>query len=187
MSAQIAETDFFQRLDQAMTGDCANNVVACVRKVLCDAIRDSSLPIPAACYQTEDDHYARRLLHRSDEHGYSVIAMTWAPGQSTPIHDHSGLWCVEGICAGALEVVQYELMEQDDERFRFESRGCIQACTGSAGSLIPPHEYHTIANPDADNIAISVHVYSGDLDCCSTFAPQADNWYLRETRNLTLD
>ncbi len=32
-------------------------------------------------------------------------------------------------------------------RYRFEPRGTMNAGPGSAGSLIPPHEYHTIRNP----------------------------------------
>ena len=84
---------------------------------------------------------ARRL-------GYSVVAMTWGPGQGTPIHDHCGLWCVEGVWDGQLEITQYELLERDGERFRFRAAGGMQAGPGSAGSLIPPHEYHTIRNAE---------------------------------------
>src|SRR3546814_12513459 len=81
--------------------------------------------------------------------------MTWAPGQGTPIHDHCGLWCVEGFWDGELEITQYELLERDGERFRFRAAGGMHAGPGSAGSLIPPHEYHTITNASGDKIAIS--------------------------------
>ncbi len=26
--------------------------------------------------------------------------MTWGPGQGTPLHDHAGIWCVEGVVEG---------------------------------------------------------------------------------------
>ena len=39
--------------------------------------------------------------------------------------------------------MQYELLERDGDRFRFRAAGGMHAGPGSAGSLIPPHEYHT--------------------------------------------
>ncbi len=97
------------------------------------------------------------------------------------------MWCVEGVFAGAIEVVQFELTDQQDDLFRFERRGSIQAGVGSAGSLIPPHEYHTIANPFPDEIAVSVHVYSATMIRCHVFEPQGDHWFKRVPKTLGLD
>lgn len=47
------------------------------------------------------------------------------------------MWCVEGVWEGFLEVTPYELLENRDGRYRFESRGTMNAGPGSAGSLIP--------------------------------------------------
>src|SRR3546814_4100232 len=105
--------------------------------------------------------------------------MTWAPGQGTPIHDHCGLWCVEGFWDGELEITQYELLERDGERFRFRAAGGMHAGPGSAGSLIPPHEYHTITNASGDKIAISLHIYKAPMDICSKFQPPSGEWFLR--------
>jgi predicted metal-dependent enzyme (double-stranded beta helix superfamily) len=143
--------------------------------------------LPACVYEAEADHYARREIYRSDEHGYSVIAMTWGPGQGTQIHDHSGMWCVEGVWHGALEITQYELVEHDEERFRFQAVGSMQAGAGSAGSLIPPHEYHTIRNPSDSSVAISLHIYKGTMTCCSVFKPLGQQWFERGLRQLCLD
>jgi hypothetical protein len=97
------------------------------------------------------------------------------------------MWCVEGVWNGALEIAQYQLLERDDCRFRFNFVGAIQAGPGSAGSLIPPHEYHAIRNPSDDAIAVSVHVYSAPMTCCSVFKPTADQWYERGESQLALD
>ena len=174
-------------LDDAVRHDCADELTACLRNALCRLIRDPSVKLPACCYERATDHYARRELYRSDEHGYTVIAMTWGPGQGTPIHDHCGMWCVEGVWHGELEITPYELTGEEDGRYRFEPRGTMHVGPGSAGSLIPPHEYHTIRNPSADAIAVTLHVYRGPMTQCSVFQPVRERWYSRDQRQLALD
>ena len=175
-------------LNAAVCHDCPTAITDDLRNTLCELIRDPAVKLPACCYERATDHYARRELYRSDEHGYSVIAMTWGPGQGTPLHDHSGLWCVEGVWDGQLEITQYELLERDGERFRFRAAGGMQAGPGSAGSLIPPHEYHSIRNPSDSAVTVSLHIYSGPMTRCSVFQPlPEDRWYGRDVRQLGLD
>ena len=166
--------------DEAATTDA-------LRNALCKLIRSPEVQLPACVYEREDDHYARRELYLSEEHGYSVVAMTWGPGQGTPIHDHCGMWCVEGVWHGSLEITPYELTEQKDGNYHFEPRGTMYVGPGSAGSLIPPHEYHTIRNPSKDGIAVTLHVYRGAMTQCSVFRPIDERWYSRDQRQLSLD
>ena len=175
------------QLTAAVCHDCPAEITDALRNALCELIRDPQVKLPACCYERAEDHYARRELYKSDQHGFSVIAMTWGPGQGTPIHDHAGMWCVEGVWHGSLEITPYELMETRDDRFRFESRGTMNVGPGSAGSLIPPHEYHTIRNPSRDATAVTVHVYRGSMTQCSVFRPIESNWYSRDQRKLSLD
>ncbi|MFK8053256.1 MAG: cysteine dioxygenase [Woeseiaceae bacterium] len=160
-----------------------------IKTELCKMIRSRAFELPASVLQPMPDRYARRLIHRDEEKGYSIVAMTWGPCQSTPIHDHSGMWCVEGVCAGTIDVLQFELMEQDaDQRFRFESRNSYMAGIGSAGCLIPPYEYHLIANPCDRNPAVSLHIYGGDMHQCQVFVQeQQTEWYQKVTKDLSFD
>mgnify|MGYP006166885953 FL=1 len=174
-------------INAAVTGDCQRQTTDCIRNGLSELIRKRAMTLPACVLEPVADHYARRELYRCEKSGYSVVAMTWGPGQGTPIHDHSGLWCVEGVWHGQLEITQYELREQDGERFRFEAVGTNIAGVGSAGSLIPPHEYHTIRNPSATDIAVSLHIYKQALTCCAHFHPEGEGWYTKADRQLGLD
>jgi len=176
-----------ESIDDAVRNNSQDYTVRELRGSLCRLIRDESVQLPEEIFQPAEGHYARRELHRSEELGYSVIAMTWGPGQGTPIHDHCGMWCVEGVWTGELEVVQYDMVERDEDRFKFREVGAIQAGQGSAGSLIPPHEYHTIQNAQKDSIAVSVHVYSGCMTNCNVFEPEGGNWYKRIPKPLSLD
>ncbi|MGH8126537.1 MAG: cysteine dioxygenase [Rhodanobacteraceae bacterium] len=180
-------TKLVRTLDAAIdTSDTASTMRA-LRVALCDAINADEVRLPDCVFEGCAEHYARRELYCSPEHGYCVIAMTWSPGQGTPIHDHSGMWCVEGVWQGALEVVQYELCEQQDPRYRFVPAGVIQAGAGSAGSLIPPHEHHTICNASDTDIAVSVHVYQDRMSSCNVFEPERGEWYIRHPQELHLD
>ena len=174
-------------IDEAVAKGDQHAVTAALRVVLCGLIRDRDVCLPDCVHEPVEDHYARRELYRSPEFGYSIVAMTWGPGQGTPIHDHCGLWCVEGVWDGELEITQYELLEQDGDRFRFRAAGGIHAGPGSAGSLIPPHEYHAIRNASADRVAISLHIYKAPMEACSMFVPQEGEWFSRAAKALPQD
>jgi 3-mercaptopropionate dioxygenase len=174
-------------LDAAVVSGDQHAVTCALRNTLCGLIVDPEVRLPDCVHDPIVDHYARRELYRSARHGYSVVAMTWGPGQGTPVHDHSGLWCVEGVWGGQLEITQYELLERAGERFRFRAAGGMRAGPGSAGSLIPPHEYHSIRNASPDAIAISLHIYKAPMECCSMFLPQEGEWYVRAPKALATD
>jgi 3-mercaptopropionate dioxygenase len=175
-------------IDAAVGKTTTHDITDSLRNSLCKLIRDNAVKLPDCVFEPCAEHYARRELYRSEEHGYCVVAMTWGPGQGTPIHDHDGMWCVEGVWNGALEIVQYELLEHDAQNYRFQPVGSIQAGTGSAGSLIPPHEYHSIRNPSDNAVTVSLHIYSGPMTQCAVFQPlPEDRWYARNIRVLGLD
>ena len=126
--------------------------------------RSGSIRLPDSFKRPKPEGYARRLLHRDPDRGYSAVVMTWAPGQRTALHDHSGIWCVEGVVEGQMEVTRYDLVDEDQGAFRFEQKGHVLASVGSAGCLIPPFEYHILGNALADRPSITLHVYGGDMN-----------------------
>jgi len=176
-----------RELDEAIRDRSDIELTKALRHTLCRLMREHSLSLPQEVFEPNADHYARREIYRSPSLGYTVIAMTWGPGQGTPVHDHSGLWCVEGVVAGSLEIVQYELLARDGDNFHFEERGTLDAGAGSAGSLIPPHEYHSIRNASDRDVAVSLHVYGGEMNCCSMFQPLGEDWYSCCAKPLSLD
>jgi len=168
-------------------GSSDNEITNNIRNALCQLMEDDRIELPAEVYENDSDHYTRRLIHQDDDLKFTIMAMTWGPSQATPIHDHDGLWCVEAVWHGQIEVVQYELMEDGGERVRFEPRTTMRAGPGSAGSLIPPHEYHTIANPQTDQTALTLHIYADALEQWCVFQPIGEGWYQRVEKQLSLD
>lgn len=176
-----------EMLDAAVQQPDTESITQSIKQGLCSLISEGAFRLPEYVHTDCKDHYARRLLHRSDEHGYSVVAMTWGPGQGTPLHDHAGLWCVEAVCDGRIRVKQYELQEAERGRYRFSDEGEVEAGVGTAGCLIPPHEYHTIANACGEDCAVSLHIYGGDMEACNTYEPVGNGWYTREEHELGFD
>lgn len=157
-----------------------------VQDDLAELIADRGLTFDPHLTEPCEEHYARRLLHREPDGSFTVVLMTWGPRQGTPLHDHAGIWCVEGVVDGRMEVRQLELVEEDAEgTCRFAERGRSISGVGSSGALIPPFEYHTLANALHDRPSITVHVYGGEMDRCSVFEAMDDGTFRRRTRSLS--
>ncbi|MDX1632157.1 MAG: cysteine dioxygenase family protein [Thermoanaerobaculia bacterium] len=174
-------------LDRATAFEDRRELSREVKETLERHTEEQTLILPPEIQTPAEDSYARRLLHLDPEGRYSLLAMVWGPDQGTPLHDHAGMWCVEGVYHGEIDVCQFELKERDNGRFRFEAGETVRAGLGDAGALIPPFEYHTIANPHSDRSAMTLHVYGGEMTECTVFEPVGDGWYRRETKELGYD
>jgi predicted metal-dependent enzyme (double-stranded beta helix superfamily) len=172
------------RLDEAVRAPHVEAIAEQVKGVLQDALRNG-LSLPGEFHVSLPDTYARRLLHRDPDGRYTVVVMTWGPGQGTALHDHAGIWCVECVVDGQMEITQYDLLSEDGGAFRFSEQTRVSAARGSAGCLIPPFEYHTLANASAANASVTLHVYGGEMDHCHVFEPAGDGSYRRVTRALS--
>jgi predicted metal-dependent enzyme (double-stranded beta helix superfamily) len=174
------------RLDAAVQLGDPTAITQQIKQELQAAMHAGAVSLPERFHQVRPEGYARRLLHRSDELGYTAVVMTWGPGQRTPLHDHAGIWCVEGVVEGRMDVTQFDLVDDSAGAFRFEARGCVHAAVGSAGCLIPPFEYHVLANA-LDTPSITLHVYGGEMTTCHVFEPIDDapgGRYARRDRAL---
>jgi 3-mercaptopropionate dioxygenase len=127
--------------------------------------------------------YARHLVYRHCHDRYAIVAMVWRPGQGTPIHDHGGIWCVEGVYQGQMQVTQYDVTLLDARQAKAVPVRQITAGLGNVGALIPPHEYHVMANTSQET-AITLHVYGGELKRCHVFLEAQDGTYTIEERQL---
>ena len=175
------------RLDAAVDETDPGTIVHRVKAALQSALRANDLELPARFRKTRPDKYARRLLHRDPEGRYTAVVMTWGPGQATVLHDHSGLWCVDCVVDGEIAVDQYDLVSEDRGRYAFEPQTHVTASRGEAGCLIPPFEYHTLANASLDRASLTLHVYGGEMSQCHVFEPAGDGTYRRVTRDLSYD
>lgn len=178
--------ELVSRLDAAVRLEQVEEITSGVKDALVDLIGRRAFVLPESVCRPAEGCYARRLVHRSDDLGYTVVAMVWGENQGTALHDHDGSWCVEGVVDGEISVTQYDLLEQAGQRWRFRRCDTISGLVGSAGTLIPPYDYHTIANSRTDGGAsVTLHVYGTELKECGVFLGGEDGWYDYQTRSLT--
>jgi predicted metal-dependent enzyme (double-stranded beta helix superfamily) len=176
------------RLDRSVEAGTPQAITASVKADLEHVLGGRRLSLPAAFTTPRPDCYARRLLHRDPRGRYSAIVMTWGPGQGTAVHDHGGLWCVEGVVDGEIAVTQYLVEQESDGFYRVVPIGSLLAGTGSAGCLIPPTDHHVLANARPSRASVTLHVYGGDLDDCKVFLPATpDGRYAESTRMLSFN
>jgi len=171
-------------LDRSVRAGEISEVTSRIAAGLQELARDGEIRLSEAMTETLPETYARRLLHRCPATGYTAVVMTWGPGQQTQLHDHAGMWCVECIVEGELEVLQYDLVEQIDDRCRFRQRQAVRASVGDAGCLIPPFEYHVLRNALADRSSVSLHVYAGEMNRCNLYLPGRDGWWEKTATTL---
>ena len=175
-------------IDEAVVQPSCEKITHSLKIGLQELILEGQIVLPQELCSTCQDHYGRRLLYRSPEHGYAVVAMVWGPGQGTALHDHAGTWCVEGVVRGQIEVTRYDVVERSGEAWRFDRQDTMTTGVGAAGSLIPPFDYHTIRNADGSATSVTVHIYGREMDQCTIFEPQGEGgWYRPRSKALGYD
>ena len=108
--------------------------------------------------------YVRRALYRSPRHGYQVLAMTWGPGQGSPVHDHADTWGVEAVLRGHLEVLDYSVRDRNRALVRMHASDHHALEDGRVIGLLPPHDLHSCRNPSTRETTVTLHVYGTPLE-----------------------
>ena len=168
----IAFCQPIEEIEAAIASDRVTELAA----VLARLGRTGAFADPNLFAKPVDEHYARRLIWRHPQGRFVVVGMTWAPGQGTLLHDHSGLWGGELVVGGAIREQTYVLLESEGGRHRFAASTTSVATSGAVGVVAPPFEYHRIENA-GDDVAHTVHVYAGDLVRSRCFKKLEDGWY----------
>lgn len=96
--------------------------------------------------------YTRNLLF--EEGDFSVWAMNWAPGASTPIHDHHCSCCF-AVIKGVITEAWYEAVDETHAKLMREEVRKV----GYLAAMLPSGpNIHQMRN-DGPDFAVSVHIY----------------------------
>ena len=116
--------------------------------------------LPATFALADTKRYQQRLLWCDPLQRFSVVSFVWAPGQTTPIHDHT-VWGMVGVLRGeerceefARDPVTGQLLPGDRHPL---PAGSIDRVSPRVGDI------HRVSNALADQASVSIHVYGANI------------------------
>jgi len=158
--------DFIASFSNLMEfGRDENLIVEHGRPMLKELVRfDDWLP---ADYSLADPHrYRQYLLYCDGLERFSVVTFVWAPGQSTPIHNHT-VWGMIGILRGG-EICQSYRQVADG---KLHALGDPRRLSPGDVDVVSPlrGDIHKVRNAYDDRDSISIHVYGGNIGAIRRF------------------
>ena len=106
----------------------------------------------------------RRLSLRQPQgpDDYAVLLIAWPPRHATPIHDHDGLWGIELVLDGALQVESFAIAVTPS--LQLVQRGTMPLGIGDHAAFSDRDYAHRCRNLSAQRPALTLHVYGGALE-----------------------
>jgi predicted metal-dependent enzyme (double-stranded beta helix superfamily) len=153
--------DFVRHLNHIVSNPLSAETPTRVAEKVQGLLRNPLL-LSAENRRSSPHSYRRHVLHVDSDGRYSVLAIVWEEGQSTPVFRSSG-WSVIGVYEGELREASYRLLGGSDGADRLlpagvthHGRGGILFQSGTEGSL------QRLDNP-ASQTAVTLHVYGFDV------------------------
>jgi predicted metal-dependent enzyme (double-stranded beta helix superfamily) len=113
--------------------------------------------LPDDYARPDPGRYQQYLLHCDSRERFSVVSFVWAPGQTTPVHNHT-VWGLVGVLRGG-EMTQtysrHDLLEEGPPRLL--APGDVEALSPTVGDI------HRVWNASSDRPSVSVHVYGANI------------------------
>lgn len=141
---------------------------------------------PATGDDTTPDRYRRHLIAEGDNDLYSALLISWPAAHRTPIHDHAGLWGIELVLDGALEVEEFALGGDLEQPTLTPSRALMLG-VGDAAVFTGRRYAHRCKNLSSTRPAQSLHVYGGVLDRYHAFQAAPRGGYSARTQHARVD
>ena len=131
------------------TGMSTDNLSAALRKAV-DAEKGWLRPEHRV---GDPARYMRHLVYIDPEDGFVITAITWLPGQQSPVHGHF-VWCAYGVAEGELEEEQFRAPGALLEPLGKKTIRAGEIAEFDLGGPI----YHRVANRSAKPL-VTLHVY----------------------------
>lgn len=162
--------------DAAMRAGEPAQIVQRLADGLRGLLADRTDAVPGWLLAGTPEGYVRRELHRASS-GYQIVAITWPPGQGSPVHDHADTWGIEALLRGRLEVVDYRIVAQHRALAELRPAASHTLEPGTVLGLLPPHDLHACRNASARETAVTLHIYGRALETVKRYTEVGDGLY----------
>lgn len=132
--------------------------------------------------------YRRRLLNNPQD-DFQIVQVYWAPGQTSPIHDHQGVVGAVAALQGRSVEVKYRITQDNGEHVRLIPGEETTLGARVASPIYPdePGQLHCMHNPSTNEPSVTVHVYLRPVVQFNQYQPQPGGWYQRVPTRLWFD
>lgn len=120
--------------------------------------------------------YCRIPLPTPPSCEYEALLIAWPAGHVTPVHDHDGLWGMELVLDGVLQVEAFDLHVGDE--LHLHPRETLLLGLGDSTTFSEADYAHRCRNLSAHHPALSLHIYGGTLESYRAFAEEAPGQWL---------
>lgn len=122
----------------------------------------------AASFANEGEGFRRHPLASVNSLGHSALLMYWPAGYATLPHDHDGLWGIEVVIDGRLDIDEY-IKSGDADCPALTLARSLQLGAGEAAMFTSERYVHRCRNRSNVEGALTLHVYGGVLDGYTAF------------------
>jgi cysteine dioxygenase len=141
-----------------------------IRTLLADFPVDEASLAPYLTWNGQ--HYTRNLIDKTGL--YELLAICWEVGQASSVHNHQEQNCWMATPIGSLRVENFHLEFQDIAAgtCRLTASNIVEMSPANPCAVDPKDPVHRVVNPrDANQRAVSLHVYSRPFDSCVVYSP----------------
>jgi hypothetical protein len=174
-SDRLCQTRWLQRvLDCLVAFKRANtpDALPALRNQLSALAADENAP-RAHAFAPEGEQFRRHPIASVESLDCSALLMYWPAGHATLPHDHAGLWGIEVVIDGRLDVDEYTRSGPPDQPTLTFTRS-LQLMAGDAAMFTSARYVHRCRNRSNTSSTLTLHVYGGVLDAYTAFEQDAD-------------
>ncbi|TGZ83407.1 hypothetical protein EX30DRAFT_354505 [Ascodesmis nigricans] len=102
-------------------------------------------------------NYTRNFVDRGNGNA-NMLILVWTPGKGSLVHDHANAHCIMKVLKGKLKETLYEMPSVPDTPLTV-TRSTVYN-SDEVTYISDDIGLHKIENPDPENIAVSLHIYT---------------------------
>jgi len=116
--------------------------------------------------------YAYTRTHLIETPHYEIVAMQWAAGSVSPIHDHGDSRCWVLLLEGTLDVHNFERQDDGSGDVAMRDTGTFTLKAGDVDARYGPAELHRVVNSSTES-AFSLQLYANPILSYNVFDEHA--------------
>lgn len=119
-------------------------------------------------FAADGEQFRRHPIAAVESEDCSALLMYWPAGHATLPHDHAGLWGIEVVIDGHLDVDEYTQSSEADKPVLSFVRS-LRLAAGDAAMFTSENYVHRCRNRSNASATLTLHIYGGVLAAYTAF------------------